>query len=178
MTTNSPIAAVPFNADSDRLDDDGAPMWTAKPPDHDVRLVWAPSHNHRSSLAGVWWPRTRDAATELHALLPAVTDRVGGPVTRVSLNIGAWKGDQPRRLHVGETLVKLGWFNTMNPATLSVGRHGQDRLIVAVIPVDTDASAAGELLHRLATNAWPDNVEVALEALQPGNRAEQPTWGK
>ena len=142
----------------------------------DVRLVWAP-RDAGSPLAGAWWPRTRDAATELQALLPAVTERVGGAATRVSLNIDAWDAAQPRHLQVGRTLVRLGWFHTLDPATVSFGRHGEDRLSVVVIPSDSDSTAAQALLERLSSaQEWPGS---AGEALAPGaDGEERRPWGK
>lgn len=143
-------------------------------PSPDVRLVWAPPEAD-SRLAGAWWPRSRDATTELQALLPVVTDRVGGPATRVSLNIEAWDADQPARLHVGHTLVRLGWFHALDPAIVTLGRHGQGRLTVAVIPSDADASASQALLDRLSTAAhWPDRPG---ELVAPGpGREGRPAW--
>jgi hypothetical protein len=162
---------------SDRLDDDGAPAWLAKrQPDRGVRLVWAPRDSD-SRLAGAWWPRTRDATTEVRALLPAVSERLGGAATRVSLNIDAWNADQPRRLRVGRTLVKLGWFHTLDPATITFSRGGGARLTVVVIPSNWNSSAAGELLHGLSTaSPWPDSAGEALHGAPDGE--ERPAWGK
>ena len=148
----------------------------AEPPCTDVRMVWGP-RDADNRLDGAWWPRSRDATTELQALLPVVADRVGGPATRVSLNIDAWDSDQPARLHVGQTLVRLGWFHTLDPAIVTLGRHGQDRLSVAVIPYDADATAAEALLDRLATAShWPD---LAAELLESGLGGDgRPLWEK
>lgn len=162
---------------SDRLDDDGAPTWVAhRQPDGDVRLVWAPRDNG-CRLAGVWWPRTSDATTELRALLPAVSERLGGPPTGVSLNIDAWNADQPRRLRVGHTLVKLGWFHTLDPATVTFSRGGDPRITVAIIPSNWNSSAASELLRGLSTAApWPDSAGEALHGAPDGE--ERPAWGR
>lgn len=162
---------------SDRLDDDGAPAWVAnRQPGRGVRLVWAP-RDSGSRLAGAWWPRTRDATTELRALLPAVSEGLGGAVTRVSLNIDAWNADQPRRLRVGRTLVKLGWFHTLDRTTVTFSRGGDPRLTVVVIPSNWNSSAASELLRGLSTAApWPDSADEALHRASDGE--ELPAWGK
>lgn len=140
-----------------------------------VRLVWAP-RDAGSPLAGAWWPRSRDATTELRALLPTVAERVGGPATRVSLNIDAWDADQPRRLQIGDTLVRLGWFRTLDAATIALGRYGPGRLSVVVIPYDADATAAQAVLDRLATAAqWPQSTGEVLESIVGEGR---PAWEK
>lgn len=148
--------------DSARLDDDGAPVWMPREPGvGDVRLVWAPSG---PPLSGTWWPRSHDATTELRALLPQVSDRLGGPVTRVSLNIGAWNADRPRRLQVGDRLVRLGWFHTLDPTTVTLGHGGEDRRSVLVIPPDWNSSVARELLRHLsAARHWPDTAGETLQ---------------
>lgn len=119
-------------------------------PDADVRLVWAPSG---SPPVGAWWPRSRDAAAELRALLPQLSDRLGGPVTRVSLNIDAWDAGQPRRLRVGDRVVRLGWFHTLDPATASIGRGSDARVTLHIVPPDLNPEAAGELMRAAATDS-------------------------
>jgi hypothetical protein len=142
---------------------------------HPVRLVWAPGES-KSRLAGAWWPRTRDATTELQALLPAVTERVGGAASGVSLNIDAWDADQQRRLRVGNARVRVGWFHVLDPATVTLGRSGQDRLILVVIPSDTDTTVGEELLQRLSTTLqWPETAGEALGA--DAGRGERSPWG-
>jgi len=120
--------------ESARLDDDGAPVQAARRSTlEDVRLVWALSPNG-SPPSGAWWPRSRGAAVELRDLLPLVGHRLGGSVTRVSLNIDAWGSGQPRRLRVGEGIVRLGWFHTMDPATVTVARGSDARVTLYGVP--------------------------------------------
>lgn len=119
----------------------------------DVRLSWEPSG---SPTAGVWWPRSRDAGTELEALLPQVGDRLGGSVTRVSLNITAWDADQPRRLRVGNGLVRLGWFRTLDPSTVTLACSGGPRLILHTVPPELDPDEARELLRDASGRADMD----------------------
>jgi len=139
--------------DSARLDDDGAPVWAARQSaSAEVRLAWAPSQRGKPP-SGVWSPRSRDAAVELGALLPVVGHHLGGSVTRVSLNIDAWDTDQPRRLRVGDCLVRLGWFHTLDPATVTLGRGSDARVTLHVVAPEGDPAAARELLHRLSTSS-------------------------
>lgn len=119
--------------DSARLDDDGAPVWAVRESlSGDARLTWAPSQPGNSP-SGVWWPRSRNAAVELKALLPVVAHHLGGPVTRVSLNIDVWDAAQPRRLQVAGRTVRLGWFHTLDPATVTLARGSDARVILHVV---------------------------------------------
>lgn len=140
----------------DRMDDDGAPTWFApgeRAPG--CRLLWAPP-GATERLAGAWWPRSNDAVRELRELLPEVSARMGGPVTRVSLNIDAWGAEQPRRLHLPDRTVRLGWFRTLDAATVTLGRGTYDRLTLLVIPSGFSESLGGELMqHLAAAPAWP-----------------------
>lgn len=137
--------------DAARLDDDGAPIWAPRRSEAaDVRLVWAPSGR---SVSGAWWPRTRDAAAELRALLPHASDRLGGPVTRVSLNIDAWGAEQPRRLRVGDRVVRLGWFHSLDPATITLARGSDPRVILHILPPELDPDAAQKALREMSSRA-------------------------
>jgi hypothetical protein len=109
----------------------------------DVRLTWGAGGQ---TASGAWWPRTRDASAELVLLLPEVAEHVGGAVERVSLNIDAWDGDQPARLRAGGRIVRLGWFRTLDPGKVTLGRGGDPRVTLRVIPPDLDARTARQLL--------------------------------
>ena len=70
----------------------------------DSRLVFPPSATAQGVVDGSWWPRTRDPATELPALIAAVTDRMG-MVDRIMLNADAWD-TRPRQITtVGQHVV-------------------------------------------------------------------------
>lgn len=69
-----------------------------------LRLVLAPRPTP-GGVDGRWWPRTRDLAVELPALIAAVAQRFGA-VDRVSLDPEAWY-HRPRRATVGGRSVVL-----------------------------------------------------------------------
>lgn len=106
------------------------------------RLEWAPTVEGRPS-DGTWWPQTREAVAELTALIPLVSAHLKVPVTRVSLNIDAWGPDQPRRLRIGDELVRLGWFRTIDAATVTFGHGTYDRVTLTVRWPESAASGAG-----------------------------------
>lgn len=122
-----------IDLDSARLDDDGAPAWAGRRGDGGgIRLVWAGEGTGRG-FAGRWWPHSRDAVRELRILIPVVSEHLGGPVTRVSLNIDAWGPDQPRQMQVDDRRVRLGWFHKLEPATVTLGRGTYDRVALLVV---------------------------------------------
>lgn len=131
---------------SARLDDDGAPAWAGRRPDGGgVRLVWA-SQETGPGFAARWWPRSRDAVRELRKLIPVVSEHLGGPVTRVSLNIDAWGPDHPRRLQVGDRRVRLGWFHTLNPATVTLCRGSYVRVALLVVEANIEPDIARDVV--------------------------------
>jgi hypothetical protein len=79
-------------------------------------------------------------------VLPAVSELAGGPVTRVSLSIDAWDEDMPRRMILGDDLVRLGWFHTLAGDTVTLGRGGDARITLRVVPPELDPAAAREFL--------------------------------
>jgi hypothetical protein len=138
-----------IDLDSSRLDDDGAPAWAARRRDDaGVRLVWA-GEETGEGFAGRWRPRSRDAVRELRMLIPLVSEHLGGPVTRVSLNIDAWGPDQPRRLHVGDRQVRLGWFHTLDPATVTLGRGSRDRVVLLVVDANLEPLIERDVVDEL-----------------------------
>jgi hypothetical protein len=58
------------------------------------RVVFPSSPTAQGVVDGSWWPRTRDPAVELPALIAAVTDRLG-MVDRIALNASAWGHQAP-----------------------------------------------------------------------------------
>jgi Family of unknown function (DUF5994) len=103
---------------------------------------------------GAWWPRSRDLADQLPALLVELWDRVGG-VERVSYNLTTWPR-APRRMRVGGRLVRLGGYRMQDPLSLDlvsgVGGRITTLLVVPVETGDEEAEAA------LAAGSDPDRV--------------------
>ncbi|MFC4019104.1 DUF5994 family protein [Micromonospora sp. GCM10011542] len=111
-------------------------------------------------LDGGWWPRSWDPAAELPDLLLALAER-HGRIRHVMLNIRAWDS-RLRRLTVGPDVVRLGWFDTLDPAVL-VATTGKDAQVdLLVVPPATPPAAAE---WAMATAADPANLRRAPEIL-------------
>jgi Family of unknown function (DUF5994) len=106
---------------------------TTKP---DSRLVFAPSPTALGVVDGSWWPRTRDPAAELPALIVAVTDRLG-MVDRIALSADAWDARPQGITTVGQQVVRLDWSGAWDAHTIRVTGGGSSHLDLLVIPPDT-----------------------------------------
>ncbi|MET9395068.1 DUF5994 family protein [Streptomyces sp. NPDC006624] len=110
-------------------------------------------------LDGAWWPRSRDFAVELPALLTALVDHLG-PVTRVGLDSAAWEG-LPTRIVVDDRVVHVDRF-PVGDGTVLITRGDQDVFSLLVVPPD----AAPEAAHAaMAQAVRADNVSRAGQIL-------------
>ena len=111
-------------------------------------------------LHGAWWPRSTDLALELPELVAAL-DRRGVGVTRFTYPFSAWHR-VPRKLAVGERVVRVGGFATGDPqvVTLTCGDR-QLQLQLLVVPPATEALLSARAL-RLAAHPGRARTPVAV----------------
>ncbi|GHE73422.1 DUF5994 family protein [Streptomyces capitiformicae] len=115
------------------------------------------TRDRRGVLDGAWWPRSRDIAAELPALITALAEYLG-PVTRVGLDAGAWEA-LPTRLVIDDRVVHIDSF-PVGDDTVLITRGEQDLFSLLVVP----------------PHATPDAARAAMaEAVRAGNvtQAEQ-----
>ncbi|MDG9715448.1 DUF5994 family protein [Streptomyces sp. DH24] len=110
---------------------------TVRPGSVVVRL--ATTHDRESVLDGAWWPRSRDIAAELPALVAALTEHLG-PVDRVGLDAQAWEG-LPTRLTIDGRVVHIDSY-PVGDDTVLVTRGEQDHFSLLVVPPDATPDAA------------------------------------
>lgn len=112
-----------------------------------VRVALKPFSLHAGMVNGAWWPRSRDLARELPALV-AVLDQVWGEIHRVTVNVGMWPRI-PRKVRTGAHTVRLGWFDAeQDPHDLCVISHTRapGRWDLLVVPPDTGPEQAARLM--------------------------------
>lgn len=113
---------------------------------------------------GGWWPRSRDLAAEL----PGLLSELAGPwgrIERVSYNLTVW-GPVPRKLVVGNSVVRLAGYRSQHPDTIDV-ISGRRLITILVVPPE----ASTELAQRALTAAAdPDDVDPIDELLAPRPR--------
>ncbi|MFI5687348.1 DUF5994 family protein [Streptomyces sp. NPDC051636] len=129
----------------------------AKPGTAVVRLET--THDRQGVLDGAWWPRSRDIAAELPALIAALTEHLG-PVTRVGLDAAAWE-ELPTRLVIDDRVVHIDSF-PVGDDTVLITRGDQDYFSLLVIPPHATPEAARAAMTE-AVRA--DNVTQAEQIL-------------
>lgn len=120
------------------------------------RLRWGPSLSRSAPLHGAWWPRSTDPLVELPALILAVDDRRGAPVTCIMLGLTGWDG-RPPRLRVAGRPIRLGWFTTQPDGLLTASCADRYHVALLVVPPATDVelAEAAMLLATESANAIP-----------------------
>ncbi|WP_346055851.1 DUF5994 family protein [Amycolatopsis dongchuanensis] len=134
-------------------------MTVTEPPRQALRLRLKPKAPTTGYVDGAWWPRSRDLATEVPALLAVLAVRPGR-IERVTYNLTMWES-AGRRLTVEGRAVRLEGFISQHPDTVTVTGQGRQRLTLLVIPPEASPVAAH---HALVTASQRDNVDSA-EAL-------------
>lgn len=131
-------------------------------PEVDVRLtLLVPEPGRATTLDGAWWPRSRDLAAELPALVAELHRRRDVRVTRVAYNTDLWDV-VPRHVTVDERVIRVGWFRSVDPNAVSLTDNGTNRVDLLVIPPDTSAATA----HRaMASAGAAGNRETATSLL-------------
>ncbi len=114
------------------------------------------------TLDGAWWPRSCSLGTELPTLIGELQRR-GVRISRVAYNRLSWD-PAPRRLVVAGRVIRLGWFETLDPHLVSLsGGDGQIRLDLLVVPPDTEPRIA---CWTMSAASVRDNHRTATAILQ------------
>ncbi|MEZ0093279.1 DUF5994 family protein [Streptacidiphilus sp. EB129] len=140
-----------------------------------VRLSLKPASRNPGRVDGAWWPRSRDLARELPALV-AELDRVWGRITRVTVHRGMWP-DVPPAVPTGTHTVRLGWFDIeQEPDDLCLLSYTVGRWDLLVVPPECDPDRAARLMatacdvhnHQSTRALMADAAGVGAEALVTG----------
>jgi hypothetical protein len=134
----------------------------ALPRDH-IRLRLKPRAHATGVVDGGWWPRSRDLAAEVPALLAVLAVRLGS-VEGVSYHLDDW-GPTPRRIEVGGARVRLAGYRSQHRDTIDVYSRGQ-RVTLLVVAPEASALVAGAALRAAGRRANADDVGALLLAHQ------------
>ena len=146
-----------------------APIVASTPPST-PRLVLAPARAGHAVLDGGWWPRSWDPVAELPGLVLALSDRYG-PIRQLMLNSTTWDS-RFRRLAVGTAVVRMGWFSSLDPATLIATTETGDQLDILVVSPQTAPDAANLAMSRAANPANTGRAPDLLAATPAAGVAE------
>ncbi|MGW6442820.1 DUF5994 family protein [Lentzea sp. NPDC055074] len=131
-------------------------------PRYPLRLRLRPKALTTGYVDGAWWPRSRDLAAELPALLAVLAVRLG-EMPRVSYNLGEWD-TAPRRITFSGEPVRLSGFWSRPAHTVDVVAGDRRRLTLLLVPPDAEPSAAHDAMTHAAERENIDTVEVLLAA--------------
>jgi Family of unknown function (DUF5994) len=124
-----------------------------------------PVPGEHTTLEGAWWPRSRDLARELPALITALHRR-GVRYSRVTYNQQSWDA-APRRLDADGRVIRLGWFQHLDPhlLNLSGGDDGRSRLDLLVVPPDAEGGTAARAMSAASARENHENPTALLDGL-------------
>jgi hypothetical protein len=131
-----------------------------EPPRYPLRLRLRPKAPTTGYVDGAWWPRSRNLAAELPALLAVLAVRLG-EIPRVSYNLTEWE-TAPGQIAADGVRVRLGGFWSRQPHTVDVIAADRRRLTLLLVPPDADASTAHHAMMCASQRENLDTVEVLL----------------
>jgi Family of unknown function (DUF5994) len=144
---------------------DDAPEPDPAPPGL-ARLSLNPGARRDARIYGGWWPRSRDATTELPGLIAELNARAGR-VSRIALQADAFT-NIPRQLTAGGRTIRIAWFRYMNPHTVILTMAGADDLTLLVVPENASPAAATAALRLAASDHDAGPPEAILSASGAG----------
>jgi hypothetical protein len=112
------------------------------------RLVLAPVRAGQAVLDGGWWPRSWDPVAELPGLVLALSAHYG-TIRQLMLSSVTWDSHF-RRLAVGEGVVRLGWFASVDPAVAIATTYDGDQIDLLVVPPRTATTPAEKAMTEAA----------------------------
>jgi Family of unknown function (DUF5994) len=118
-----------------------------------ARVMFDPALPRHGATDGGWWPRSRNALTELPALIAALDARPGVRVQRLAVHRCEWD-EIPRQLTAdGSHFVRVDSLTTIPRRTISVTVvGGRDPIALLVVPPDTPTETAWAEMNIAATS--------------------------
>jgi hypothetical protein len=130
-------------------------------PENTPRLRLKPKAPTTGHVDGAWWPRSDDLPKELPDLLAVLSVRLGS-VDRVMYNLAEW-AKTPARLLTGGRSVRLDGFQRQPGNTLEVLGIGREKILLLVVPPNTDPDLAHEAMMAAAA---PNNALTVGDLLE------------
>ena len=125
----------------------------------------------RGHVDGGWRPRTADLSAELPGLLTVLSARLG-PIGRVVYDVSRWV-PQPTRLPFHGRSIRLDGFPFHRHGTLYVIGANGSRVVLLVVPPDTDPDYAQVILTTAAQPSNESTVAHLLAITQPNATADR-----
>jgi hypothetical protein len=147
----------------------GAPL----PAPPALRLTMVAERGHHGALQGAWWPRGRDLAVELPALVGALDAWLDAPVpghgehvTRLLMRLTGWDA-VPARVDIAGRWVRMSWSGAVDAHGVGVTSSAGAHLDLMVIPLAAPARLAGTAAGRAIDPANTLNPTAILTRTMP-----------
>ena len=125
-----------------------------------LRLAADPA-DRQAVLDGAWWPRSSDLVAEAPSMLAALGAASTSQPIHLTYDPSSW-APNPGRVCLDGHQVKAGWFRSDDPHQVAVALSDGTRLILMVVPPDTDLEQASWAMRR---SVEPGNVLGPRELL-------------
>jgi Family of unknown function (DUF5994) len=129
-------------------------------PEHTPRLRLKRKAPITGYVDGAWWPHSDDLLTELPDLLAVLSVRLG-TVARVTYNLAEW-AKAPRKTSLGGQIVRLDGYHRQPPNTLGVLDTYGNKIVLLVVPVQTEPDRAHTIVMAAATSDDASSVDTLL----------------
>ena len=117
-----------------------------------ARVIFDPGPIRHGAVDGGWWPRSRNALTELPGLIAALDARPGVRVQRLGVHRDEWD-EIPHQLTSDGPAVRIDWITTIPHHTVSVTTAGgREPIALLVVTPDTPAESAWDAMNIAATS--------------------------
>jgi len=118
-----------------------------------ARVMFDPVLPRHGATDGGWWPRSRNALTELPALIAALDARPGMRVQRLAVHRYEWD-EIPHQLTAGGShFVRVDSLTTIPRHTIRVTvAGGREPIALLVVPPDTPTETAWAEMNIAATS--------------------------
>ena len=110
---------------------------------------------------GAWWPHSDDLSRELPDLLSVLSVRLGA-IARVMYNLDEWPA-APRLLMMDGRKVRLDGYRRQPSNTLEVLDALGNRIVLLVVPSQTDPEVAHSIVMAAAATDDATSVHSLLE---------------
>jgi hypothetical protein len=132
---------------------------------------------HPGMINGAWWPRSRDLAAELPALVAAL-DTAWGQINRVTVNVRMWP-HIPRKVLTGSHVVRVGWFDAeQDPHDLCLMsyRRAPYRWDLLVVPPETSPEQGAQMMACASDIRNKQTASALIASATEGRR--DPSWDR
>jgi Family of unknown function (DUF5994) len=144
-----------------------------------ARVIFDSALIRHGTTDGGWWPRSRNARTELPTLIAALDARPGVRVQRLTIHRDEWD-EIPHQLTAdGSHFVRVDWLTAIPRHTVSVTTaDGREPIALLVVSPDTPAETAWAAMNMAGTNPGTPQAADILTADEVQSPCRSEKWAE